>query len=77
MHTIHRFMARAARGILRLAPFLVLLSLAYVCRYIQCAAPDGGVMTGFRLQVAEMLGCVIASLGLLIAGAAIPDVRIF
>ena len=70
-------MERIAKSILRAGLALILLSLLYICFYIYIAAPDGGVMTEFRLYVSEMLGCSLAALGILVASAAIPEVRLF
>lgn len=77
MHPIEYYLETISRRILRLGLPAVLTILLYTCWYIYTAAPDGGVMTSFLHTVAELLGNAIATLGLLIAAAAIPDVKLF
>ena len=66
----------AAKILLRAGIPLILLALLHTCFYILFAAPDGGVMLTFRMQISEMLANCLATLGLLIAAAAIPDIRL-
>ncbi|MBE6639096.1 MAG: hypothetical protein E7616_06545 [Ruminococcaceae bacterium] len=63
--------------VLRLALPMILVVLLYTCHYIYTAAPDGGIMTGFLSVIAELLSTALASLGILIAGAAIPNIKLF
>lgn len=63
--------------ILRLGLPMILGLLLYTCYYMLTKTPDGGIMLSYQRTAAELLGNAIASLGILIAAAAIPDVRLF
>lgn len=67
----------ASRIILRLGFPMILGLLLYTCYYITNAIPDGGVMLNYQKVAAELLGNAIAALGILIAAAAIPEVKLF
>ena len=67
---------KIAKWFLRFGSVWVLLILLYTCCYIYISAPDGGVMRDFKNSIAELLCHAIATLGLLFAAAAIPDVKI-
>ena len=66
---------RTAHRILRLGLLFVLTILLYTCVYIYYCAPDGGVINGFLQTVGVLLQHALASLGLLFAASAIPEVK--
>ena len=69
------YFEKIGQRILRFGAWMLPLVLIYICYYILTNAPDGGCMIAFRQTVAELLSNAIASLALLICGAAIPDLR--
>ncbi len=77
MQRFEHYVHTIANIILRLGFPMILLVLLYTCYYICTAFPDGGVLLGFQKTVAELLGNAIASLGILIAAAAIPGAALF
>lgn len=76
MIKFYSILQTTARRILRAGPLLVLLMLLYTCLYIYFFAPDGGVMNGFLQTVSQLLQHILATLGLLLAACAIPEVRL-
>lgn len=76
MTKFHSILQTIAHRILRAGLLLVLLILLYTCLYIYFFAPDGGVMNGFLQKVGQLIQHALATLGLLFAALAIPDVRL-
>lgn len=76
MKRFHKVLEKTAHRILRTGLLLTLLTLLYTCLYICRFAPDGGVMNGFLQTVGLLLQHAIATLGLLFAACAIPEVKL-
>ena len=76
MTRFETILLRTAHRILRLGLLFVLAILLYTCLYIYGCAPDGGVMNGFLETVGQLLQHALATLGLLFAASAIPEVKL-
>ncbi len=76
MTKFHATLGKIAHRILRAGLLLALLTLLYTCLYIYFFAPDGGVMSGFLQTVGQLLQHVLATIGLLFAACAIPEVHL-
>ena len=76
MNFFEKYAYPVAKWFLRLSTIWVLSILLYTCFYIYTSAPTAGTMIDFKNTVAQLLCHAIATLSLLFAAAAIPDIKV-